>query len=248
MWWPPPREVQVWFARLDVPAEPALRFCATLSGDERARSAGFRSPRDRQRFIVAHGVLRALLGRYLQRPPQRIGYVHNAFGKPALRCARGRRLSFNLSHSAGLVLVAIARARDVRLGVDVEHLRAPTDHADIAQGFFSPREIRQLSALARPLDAEAFLGCWTQKEAYLKARGEGLTVPLDGFSVPVRPHPAARSAGRVVTADPATGQPWTFCRFHPARGYIGALAVEGSGWRVSFRSLDYAGGPRGRVA
>lgn len=216
----PPHEVHVWRASLDVSAETRACLYATLTPDERARGTGFRFERDRQRFIVARGTLRALLGRYLQTEPGQIRFVHNAFGKPGLGPEFAVRLKFNLSHSASVALIAFATA-DV--GVDLEYIRAHPDYADVARHFFSPAEIDNLRALPSHLHAEAFFSCWTKKEAYLKARGEGLALPLNGFSVP-------------LTADPAQApvdvHGWSLHTLRPAPGFAGALAIEGAGWRL----------------
>src|SRR5438046_7547977 len=126
-------EVHSWCASLDVPPETSARLYATLTPDERTRSARFRFERDQQRFIVARGVLRDLLGRYLQTQPSHIRFVYNAFGKPDLDPALGNRLQFNLSHSAGLALIAIATASSV--GVDLEYLRPQSDYTDITRRF-----------------------------------------------------------------------------------------------------------------
>ena len=213
-------EVHCWCASLDVAPDASARLYATLTPDERARSAGFQFERDRRRFIVARGALRDLLGRYLQTEPGQIRFVYNAFGKPGLGPEFASRLKFNLSHSAGVALIAIAAA-DV--GVDLEYIRAHTHYADVARHFFSPAEFDELTALPSHRHAEAFFSCWTKKEAYLKARGEGLALPLNGFSVP-------------LTADPAQAavevHGWSLHTLRPAPGFAGALAVEGAGWRL----------------
>src|SRR6185503_13898651 len=118
-------EVHSWCASLDVPPETSARLYATLTPDERTRSARFQFERDQQRFIVARGVLRDLLGRYLQIQPGKISFVYNAFGKPDLGPEFANPLKFNLSHSAGLALIAIATASDV--GVDLEYIQAQSD-------------------------------------------------------------------------------------------------------------------------
>jgi len=118
-------EVHSWCASLDVSPETCARLYATLTPDERSRSAHFQFERDRQRFIAAHGVLRDLLGRYLQTQPGRIRFVYNAFGKPEVSPEFGNRLRFNLSHSGGLALIAIATASNV--GVDVEYMQARSE-------------------------------------------------------------------------------------------------------------------------
>jgi 4'-phosphopantetheinyl transferase len=225
-------EVHAWCATLDVPPETSARLYATLTLDERERSARFRSERDRQRFIVARGVLRDLLGHYLQTRPGQIRFVYNAFGKPDLSPAFGSRLKFNLSHSAGLVLIAIAA--DSNVGVDLEYVEAQSDYAEVARSFFSAAEVNQLIALSSDLHAEAFFKCWTKKEAYLKACGEGLARPLDGLSVPLTADGDDSPIDLCVASnDAVSAKRWSLYTLQPAPGYIGALAIEGGGWRLS---------------
>ena len=214
-------EVHWWCANLDVPPETSARLFATLTRDERSRSSRFRFERDQQRFIVAHGVLRDVLGCYLETKPREITFACNAFGKPDLSPVFRSRLKFNLSHSAGLALIAIAA--DSNVGVDLECIQAQCDYAEIARRFFSPVEIAQLHALPSHLYAEAFFNCWTKKEAYLKARGEGLSIPLNSFSVPLTTDSAHT---------PVDLYGWSLYTLRPAPGYAGALAIEGTGWRL----------------
>lgn len=214
-------EAHTWCVSLDLPPEMCARFDATLTCDERNRSARFRFERDRQRFVVARGALRGLLGRYLQIPPGHIRLVYNACGKPDLAPEFGSGLKFNLSHSADLALIAIAVDRNI--GVDLEYIRTQPDSAEIARHVFSGAELEYLNALPSHLYTEAFFRCWTKKEAYLKARGDGLAMPLNGFSVPLTTDPADT---------PVSLHGWSFCTLHPAPGYVAALAIEGTGWRV----------------
>lgn len=206
------REVHSWCVPLDVPPDAYDILHASLSCEERTRSARFRSEQDRRRFVVAHGALRGLLGRYLGIHPGQVRLVADASGKPELSPEFGSRLRFNLSHSAGLALIAIAADADI--GVDVEYVRPSPEYADIARDFFSAEEVQQLTGFPDHLDAEAFLRCWTQKEAYVKARGEGLAIPLSSFSVPHVPGA------------------WSLYTLQPAPGYVGALAIERKGWRL----------------
>jgi len=224
-------EVHSWCASLDVSPETSARLYATLTPDERTRRERFRFERDQQRFIVARGVLRDLLGRYLQIQPGKISFVYNAFGKPDLSPEFANRLKFNLSHSAGLALIAIATASNV--GVDLEYIRAQSDYADIARHFFSADEVDYLSALPGHLYDEAFFSCWTKKEAYLKARGEGLAIPLNSFSVPLTTGPAHTPVDLYVASkDIVPAKRWSLYTLRPASGYAGALAIEGTGWRL----------------
>lgn len=204
-------EVHVWRVILHASLETHAHLHATLSGDERSRSTRFRFERDRQGFVVAHGVLRGLLARYLQTQPCRIRYVFNAFGKPDLSPEFGNRLKFNLSHSAGLALIAIAA--DSSVGVDLEYIRVQPDYLEIAQRFFSAAEVDHLKSLPSRHRAQAFFDCWTKTEAYVKACGEGLA-KLDGAS-----------------NDSSPARHWSVHTLRPAPGYVGALAIEGSSRR-----------------
>jgi 4'-phosphopantetheinyl transferase len=207
-------EVHCWCVRLDVAPEAFDGLYATLADDERKRSARFRFEHDRRRFVIAHGALRDLMGGYLETDPRHIHFIHNAAGKPELTPVMGGRLRFNLSHSADLALIAIVTDADI--GVDVECIRPESDYAEIARSFFSIREIEELARVPNHRKAETFLRCWTRREAFVKARGEGLG---DG---PIEP----------------SGD-WSLFPLHPAPGYVGALAVEGLGWHLIQRHWSY---------
>ncbi|PYT95632.1 MAG: 4-phosphopantetheinyl transferase [Acidobacteria bacterium] len=224
-------EVHIWCASLDVPPETSARLHATLTPDERTRSARFHFERHRQRFIVARGMLRYLLGRYLQAQPSQVSLVYNEFGKPGLSPEFANRLKFNLSHSAGLALIVIAAAPNV--GVDLEYIRAQSDYADIARHFFSATEVDYLTHTPSQLYAEAFFSCWTKKEAYLKACGEGLAIPLNSFSVPLTADSAHTPVDLYVPSeDSVPAKRWSLYTLRPAWGYAGAVAIEGTGWRL----------------
>ncbi len=176
-------------------------------------------------------MLHHLLGRYLQTHAGQITFVYNAFGKPDLSPEFGNRLKFNLSHSGGLALITIASGSDV--GVDLEYIRAQSDYAEIARLFFSAAEVDHLNAIPSHLYAEAFFSCWTKKEAYLKACGEGLAIPLNSFSVPLTSDPAHTPEDLYVASkDLVPARRWSLYTLRPAPGYAGALAIEGTGWRL----------------
>ena len=206
-----PDEGHCWSVPLDVPANRLAVLFEILTQDERDRAARFRFDRERRRFIAARATLRELLGRYVDMPPGQVRFAYNAFGKPALTPQFGG-LKFNLSHSADLALIGVTC--DAEVGVDVEYIR-PSDYNDIARSFFAPSEIEQLSAVPRHLQDRAFFSSWTRREAYAKARGEGL---VDGAAEP-------------------RGQ-WTLFSLEPAPGYIGAVAIEGNG-RGPFYAAPY---------
>jgi len=225
----PHDEVLVWRATLAWPEAAADRLKQCLSADERDRMERFRFERDRRRYLVGRGLLRSLLGRYLDVVPQDLRFETAAAGKPHLASGQGQ-LQFNLAHSGEYVLIAIADGRAV--GIDVEEVRDDFDVGEIAAHFFSPHEQRALEALTGRARIEAFFECWTRKEAYVKARGEGLSLPLDQFDVSLRPgEPALLIATR---PDPAEAGRWELSSLGVADGYKAALAVEGQGSSLRF--------------
>jgi len=222
-------EVHVWRAVLDQLAVCLPGLWRTLAEDERARANRFRFQRDRDHYSAARGSLRAILGRYLGVEPGQLQFCYNPHGKPALaRGPGGDGLRFNLSHSHGLALFAFARGHE--LGIDVERIRPEVASEQIAERFFAPGEVAALRALPDHLRTTAFFRCWTRKEAYIKALGKGLAIPLAQFEVSLAPEePPALLR---TQPDPREAARWTLQELDPGSGYAAALAVEGHGWRV----------------
>jgi 4'-phosphopantetheinyl transferase len=228
--WPPAKNsgkkmdsaIDVYTFRMDEHVDEVPRFLGTLSRDEHDRAQRFRTERDRRRYIVRRGLLRDLLSPYLDRPPERIRFACSPDGKLSLK---GGDLRFNLSHSHGLVVYAIARGREV--GCDIEWRDCRFVAGLVPEKFFSPLEIRMLHALATEKRTEGFFNCWTRKEAYIKARGVGASFPLRGFDVSLAPdEPAALLNG-------CDG--WSVQSFEPAPRYQAAIVAEGTGWRLNQR-------------
>jgi len=215
-------EVDVWSVALDGSPEYAGDLQVTLSADERDRAARFHFDRDRRRYIRARGVLRRLLAAYLGTDARELTFHYGAHGKPALSGRFEGALTFNVSHSHELALIAIGGR--VEMGVDVEAVRAMDDGEDIASRFFSPREAAQLGALPAAVRSAAFFACWTRKEAYLKALGSGLAKPLDGFDVAFAP---GETPALVVHGDARETARWSIYELAPGAGYTGALVTEG---------------------
>jgi 4'-phosphopantetheinyl transferase len=222
-------EVHVWRTSLDWPFSKLEQFLALLSPDERERANRFRFARDRTHFIAARGVLRSVLGRYLSREPHLLRFSYNHYGKPELAQENGTlTLHFNLAHSHIMALYAVAL--DYPVGIDLEYRRADFATADIAERFFSPREVQMLSAIPDAMRTRAFFLCWTRKEAYIKARGMGLSLELDMFDVSLHPEePAQLLDTREEGQDAAR---WSLYALAPGAGYEGALAIEGHPQRV----------------
>jgi 4'-phosphopantetheinyl transferase len=232
----PGDEVQVWRYCLDRPGAVVERLARVLSLDERARAERFHAARHREAFIVGRGMLRTILGCYLQAEPDRLDFRYGAQGKPALPAGEGgTSLEFNLSHSGGLALLAIARDR--RVGIDVEAIRPMSDADRIVDRFFSRREASDYRGLVEGQKLEAFFRCWTRKEAFIKAIGEGFSLPLDQFDVTLGPGEPPML--RHVEGRPAEVARWSLRDLDPGPGYASAVAVEGSGWRLrGFRAAS----------
>lgn len=223
-------DVHVWQAALDELLPDSDTFLHTLSADEQSRAERFYFQKDREHFIAAHGVLRAILGRYLNRSPECLSFHDGSHGKPALVEESGSdAIHFNMSHSHGLVLYAVARGRAV--GIDLEFVRREVEVEQIAERFFSRREAATLRALPADSRTYAFFLCWTRKEAYIKARGEGLSMPLGQFDVSLVP--GDQAALLRTQSDPDEACRWSLQELSLASDYAAALAVEGRGCSLS---------------
>jgi 4'-phosphopantetheinyl transferase len=222
--WIKPDEIHIWWTRTDSPAWDPSRMASLVSDDEKARADRFHFSRDQRRFIMVHGILRTILGYYLERRPVGLKFLNSPKGKPRLDDAgAGVKLCFNLSHSRNLAVFGMALNRQI--GVDVEHIRPFSNIASIAGRYFSESERNAiLDAPSNERDRMFFL-YWTIKEAYLKATGEGLSGLKE-----------IRTSGDVIGAHPSnplviaddSNQLWTVCPIHTASGYAAAFAVEGN--------------------
>jgi len=191
-----------------------------LSADERERAARFRIERGADRYAVGRGALRMLLGRYTGTEPGALVFQYNGFGKPELT---GSDVCFNLSHSHDIALVAVARGRAV--GVDVERIREQVMIDRIAERFFASGEARAVAALPPDRQVRAFFNCWTRKEAWIKARGEGLSIPLNSFEVTLAPGEPARLVA--TRPDEEEASRWTLRDLPCGPEFAAALAVAG---------------------
>ncbi len=225
----PDDEVHTWRASLDQPPSRVRGFLDTLAPEEKERAQRFHFQKDRDHFVVARGLVRTILALYLNLEPHQLGFRYNSYGKPCLvEEINSSNLRFNLSHSRGLALFAITRGRE--LGIDVEYIRPDVAEEGIAERFFSTREVAMLRALPVNLQAEAFFNCWTRKEAYIKARGEGLSLPLDQFDVSLAPgEPAVLLDTRIDLEDISR---WHMTELAPGAGFAAALVVEHRDWHL----------------
>lgn len=222
-------EAHIWRAHLREAEARVPVFLKIIAPDERSRAEKFHFQKDRERFIIARGILREIIGRYLQQPPARLRFDYSEYGKPALAGSEdAESFRFNISHSHELALYAFTRDREI--GLDVERIDEDVACEQIAERFFSEREVLMLRALPVYQRREAFFNCWTRKEAYIKARGEGLSLPLDRFDVSLAPgEPAALLSVRDGSEE---SRRWSLQELKPEARYAAAVAVEGSGWRL----------------
>lgn len=222
-------EVHVIVAALNRSAAERSSLWLLLNADEQQRANRFYFAKDRHHYLVARGLLRTILGEYLQVPAASVQFEYGEHGKPALGGqAAESGIEFNISHAQGVALLAFARGR--ALGVDVEQIRPLTDAAEIVTRFFSANEVDVFRQVPGSQQPEAFFNCWTRKEAFIKAIGEGLSCPLHSFDVTLRPgEPAAL---RAVRESQHSAADWQLRDLRPAVGFAGAVIAAGKDWEL----------------
>lgn len=214
-----PGEVHVWRIELDCAATAVGALRATLSAEEKQRAARFRSIELQERWTVAHGALRCILATYARCEPDVLVFREGPQGKPALT-SPVEDISFNLSHTGGSALLAIAGSG--RVGIDAETVRPESEVADLSRRFFAPAEAAEILALSPDARLGAFFTCWTRKEAFVKALGGGLSVPLDRFQVSVR----CDEPARLLWVEGEDSTRWSLLDISEP-GVAAALVVEG---------------------
>lgn len=229
-------EVHLWSISLDPPGDLLEQLGRALSPDEWERAQRFRFEIHRRRFVAGRGSLRHLLAAYRGEDPAALRFTYGPRGKPELVGAGD--LAFNLSHSEDLGLLGLVRGPAI--GVDVEYLKEMSDLEQIASRFFSAEENAELARVPAEQKKQAFFNCWTRKEAYLKAVGEGLAAPLDSFVVTLTPGAPPRMLS--LEGDRRRAERWFYHHLVPAEGYVGAVTLEGepAGGSWDIRSWRYA--------
>jgi len=221
-------DVDVWLISCDS-VNQIDSSAGLLSPEERERAARFHRELDRNRFRVTHTATRMILAQYLNVEPRELRFVAQAGGKPEFDSPfRSAGIQFNLSHSSELALLAVAR--EATVGVDVEWIDPDLRIGEVAERFFSAAEVSVLNALPAEERVEAFFSCWTRKEAYIKALGEGLSVPLDSFEVAFGSQRAAALVA--VRSNPAELSRWSMYDLKVPEGYKAAVVVEGTAHRI----------------
>jgi 4'-phosphopantetheinyl transferase len=213
------RAIDLWAVQLSAPDLIVERCMEMLSLDERARAERFRFEQHRRTYALSRGILRELLGHYTSIPPPNIRFSYGSKGKPNLVVPS---IQFNCSNSAIMALYAMTRSCD--LGVDIEQIRALQDIEQVADRYFCPEEASQLMSLPPAERNPAFFHCWTRKEAYVKAVGDGLSMPLDSFRVTLMPADPVEFIH--IGNDRETAKQWTLHNFTYIPGYAAALAYR----------------------
>ncbi|HKP77029.1 MAG TPA: 4'-phosphopantetheinyl transferase superfamily protein [Longimicrobiaceae bacterium] len=239
-------EVHVWRASLLASPGELARLHELLSDEEKVRAARFRYDLHRGRFIAGRGIQRLLLARYLDADPAALRYRQAAHGKPMLDGpAAESGIRFNVTNAEDGLLLALATGRE--LGVDLEPLHRAVDRDAVARRFFSVPENEVYDTIPEEQRDAAFFTCWTRKEAYIKAVGDGLSMPLDCFDVTLRPGEPARLLA--TRGDPQQVERWTMRALDPGPGWLAALVVEGAAAEVRLFDWDpeHPPVPRGPV-
>ena len=222
--------IHTWCVSLRQPSHKITQLAQLLSSDECDRASRFVFDRDREKYTVARGTLRLLLGQYLNSQPEQIQFSYGPQNKPyPAKESNQSTLQFNLAHSQNMAVYAITRHQE--LGVDIEAIRPMDDKEQIARRFFSSTECDSLISLPKEQQLIGFFNCWTRKEAFLKATGDGLTRPLDSFNVSLTPGAPAKLQS--IGGSTKTAEDWSLFELKPAEGYIGAIAIPGKQWQVS---------------
>lgn len=216
------QEVHVWRVYLDYPIVPVEELNALLSADERSRADAYCFTQDRKRFIVGRGILRSLLGSYIGLDARHLIFCYGNAGKPMLSAGCRDALTFNVTHSHGIALYAVSLRRNV--GIDIEHIRAEVQFEEIAARFFSFEENAILRSLPSEIRQLAFFNCWTRKEAFVKAKGGGLSIPFNQFQVAFTP--GDKVALLHTKWDPFETKRWVIHPLNVGLDYAAALAAD----------------------
>ena len=232
-------DVHIWHACLNQPETYVRQLASTLSSDEQARVSLFRHEQDRRRYIVSHGLLRCILGSYLQLAPGQVQFHYEDDGKPAIEgtaTTRANMVHFNMSHSHEMALYAVTRGRAV--GIDIEYMRHIRAVEQLVERSFSRAERDAFHALASAEREAAFFRGWTRKEAYLKAIGTGLKTPLAAVEVPLLLNEAATllnvGMSRVNGENKQEDRRWVLQDIKSAHGYVAALVVEETDYQLTY--------------
>ncbi len=234
-WLPAPKklvlsrnEIHVWRAQLDLPNVAKERHLGLLSEDEMNRARSYRFSSDRERYSAGRAALRIILSRYVGISARQLRFEYNSYGKPSLCTDANYPCQFNLSHSQNLALISITQQNAV--GIDIERMKTGIDFTKIARRFFSTQEQNALVSLSQEEVPRAFYRCWTRKEAYIKAMGMGLSLPLESFSVSLEPD----QPPIILHGETDQTEAWSLYELVPAENYVAAVAISGTDYELRY--------------
>lgn len=220
--------VHMWRLPLDLEEAKPQKYFELLSDREREKARQFKFIKDRVCYVLARGSLRLLLGNYIDVAPDQIDFEYSQYGKP--RFCNTKEVDFNLSHSGNEIIIGFCK--NMVIGVDIEQVKINFDIMDLAKNFFSNEEIKALSQFEEFERPQAFFRCWTRKESFIKAVGEGLSYPLDSFAVTMEDDEKA-SFLKIDNNDDSK-KDWHLHSFVPAVGYIAAITTNGNPNKIEY--------------
>lgn len=224
-------KIHVWQAQLDIAPVFFEELKQCLSAQELERGSRFLQPIHKMRFFNAHIILRQIIASYLKRPPAEVKLLYSSRGKPYILEEAFPEFQFNMSHSQDRAFYAVHLGGEI--GIDVEYIKSGLDYLGIAQRFFSPLEYKRLAELPEEQHQEAFYRCWTQKEAYVKAIGTGLSHSLESFEIDFLKPEGVNS---LISTEYASSKDWKVSSIYNKEGYVAALAVEGGFEQITFNN------------
>ncbi|MEP3209528.1 MAG: 4'-phosphopantetheinyl transferase superfamily protein [Maribacter sp.] len=216
----PEQTIHFWYCDFNKNRAKLEPYYALLSEDEKARSGRFKFDRDKECYIISRGILRLLLAGYSKQQPQDLHFDYTPYGKPFL--SHDNAIKFNISHSGNMAVFAFVRNEEI--GIDVERIKDDFDLLELAQSFFSTKEILALEKQSKKDLPRAFYRCWTRKESFIKAEGSGLSFPLDQFAVSLENDEQAELL--YTQWDSQEKEHWQLFSYVPARAYIAAVAIR----------------------
>lgn len=225
------KDVHVWLADMSTGSHRIDFFAALLSPDETARAERFVFEKDRKKYTIARGILRLLLADYTRMVPREILIGQKEKGKPFLMSSCDYPLKFNLSHAGDYAIYGFSENRE--LGIDIEQFKPMLDREQIVSRFFSKEEVEAYFRLPEKDRVRAFFSCWTRKEAFIKAIGDGLHYSLDSFSVPVEPDVLSDME---ILVGGLKEEKWSMHDIPLAHDhYVSSIAIEGKGYQIKCR-------------
>jgi 4'-phosphopantetheinyl transferase len=217
-------QVEIWLVNIPEHINRSVWYETLLNDEEREKADRFYFAKDRLRYVITHGILRRLISQYVAIPPKELVFLKNPFGKPYISpVINTQKIQFNISHSKEGIIIAISKGNE--LGVDLEFARDTIPILEIAQRFFSPYEYQVLLATPASFRLLSFYRCWTRKEAFIKAKGKGLSIPLDSFDVTVSPDQPPQLIRSSL--DPSDLEKWKLREIDTWPNYLATICIEG---------------------